>query len=110
MSVSFFAKAALSLAVAGAAVVPMSGTSFAASNTGTITVYDTNNVATNTTVLGYGRYVCIQMSPAVPMGGGWACVYGNPLYREQDELLLQGYLNKKLVKSNGLRLMQMEMS
>jgi hypothetical protein len=92
MSASFLTKAALSLAVVGAAVVPMSGTSFAASNTGTITQYDLNN--TVNAGQGFGRYACVQMSPALPTVGN-ACVYGNPLYKEQDETLLQAYLLKK---------------
>jgi hypothetical protein len=89
MPASFFTKAALSLALAGAAVVPMSGTSFAGtagSNTGTITQYYLDN-----TVLGRGA--CIEMSPA--LATGYACTWVSPLFKEQNELLLDAYLNKK---------------
>ncbi len=38
-----------------------------------------------------GRGACIQMDPAIPAAGGWACLYtNNALYREITALLLSG--------------------
>ena len=78
--------------MAGAAVVSMSGTSFAGSATGTITQYNLNNTINHGS--GFGRYACVKMSAALP--GTNACVYGNFLYKEQDEMLLQAYIHRKI--------------
>jgi hypothetical protein len=38
-----------------------------------------------------GRGVCIQMDPAIPAAGGWACLHkDNALYKEITALLLSG--------------------
>jgi hypothetical protein len=83
-----FAKVALSIAIAGAAVLPMSGKSFAASVTAKISTFHLSGDNA-------GGQVCAQTTPPLP-GQGWACVqFNNQLFRELTELLLQAYLLSK---------------
>ena len=88
MSRNFLSRVVLAIAVASAAAVPMSGTSFAAQSTGKIITYHLNgNVA--------GRGVCVKTTPALPTGG-WGCVwYSDHLYREYTDLLREAYLAGK---------------
>jgi hypothetical protein len=88
MSCKFVPRVVLSIALAIAAVVPMSGTSLAAGGTGKVINYHLNGNR-------YGRTVCVRTSPALP-GTGWACVwYRDQLTKEYGELLLHAYINGK---------------
>jgi hypothetical protein len=87
MPTTFFARVVLPLAMAGAAFVSMSETSFAGSGTGKITLYDLNSSVP-------GRGACVLTTPALP-NTGYACVESPGLFKELDELLLQAYLNGK---------------
>jgi hypothetical protein len=94
MSGKLFAKIALSIATAGAAMLPMAGTSFAASVTATASV--TAKVsAFHLSGDNAGGAVCVRTTPPLP-GQEWACVqFNNQLFRELTELLLQAYLLSK---------------
>ena len=68
-------------------IVMMISTSnaFAALHTGTISLYHLNSEEED-------RGACIQMSPAIPEGNGWACLWqDNEIYKEINALLLTGY-------------------
>lgn len=70
-------------------VLLVSGTAWPATGTGTINVYHLNSTIT-------GRGVCVQLTPALPTSGGWACLLkANPLYNEITSLLLEGFSQKK---------------
>ncbi len=72
------------------------------STTGTISYYHLNadsSYINREETLG-DRGVCVQMVPALK--SKWACLYkNNRLYTEINQLLLQGYLNKKKCTLTG---------
>jgi hypothetical protein len=88
MSSRLFAKVALSFAIAGAAALPTTGTSFAASVTGKIAAFHLSGDNA-------GGEVCVRTTPPLP-GQGSACVqFNNQLFRELTELLFRAYLLSK---------------
>ena len=87
MATTFFKRAALPLALAGAAFVSMPETSFATQGTGKIALYDLNADVP-------GRGACVLTTPALP-STGYACVESPGLFKELNELLLYAYINGK---------------
>ena len=75
MPSNFTTKALLS-AISAAAAILTGTTCYAAQAGGTIPVYHLKGTY-------QGRGLCVQMSPALPTPGGWACVWRtNGLYSE----------------------------
>jgi hypothetical protein len=88
MANKFLARFTLCVSFTAAALVAMSGSSFAAQGSGTVVTYHLNvDVA--------GRGACIRTNPPLP-GNGWACVWDTEqLYNELNALLNAAYVNGK---------------
>jgi hypothetical protein len=88
MANKFLARFTLCVSFTAAALVAMSGSSFAAQGSGTVVTYHLN-------VAVPGRGACIRTNPPLP-GTGWACVYDTEqLYYELNALLNAAYVNGK---------------